>query len=37
VLEANVFERQIGELGKTRVLLTLLDGRPVHRDPSLAW
>lgn len=37
VLEGNVFARPAAEIAKTRVLLTLLEGRPVYRDPALAW
>jgi predicted amidohydrolase YtcJ len=35
VLETNLFEVPPRRLGKTRVLLTLLDGQPVYRDPVL--
>jgi hypothetical protein len=37
VLEANVFARPASEIAGTRVLLTLLEGRPVYRDPAFAW
>lgn len=33
VLEKNVFEVPARQLGQTRVLLTLLDGKPVYREP----
>lgn len=36
VLDRNVFEVDVSRLHDVRVLLTLLDGVPVHRDPSLA-
>jgi predicted amidohydrolase YtcJ len=36
VLAENLFEVPPRRLGKTRVLLTLLDGRPVYEDPALA-
>jgi hypothetical protein len=35
VLETNAFEVPARRLGKVRVLLTVLDGRPVYEDPSL--
>jgi hypothetical protein len=37
VIERNLFEVSAFEIAKQRVLLTLLDGKPVHRDPSQAW
>ncbi len=37
VIERNLFEVSPFEIAKQRVLLTLLDGKPVHRDPTLAW
>jgi len=36
VLAENLFEVPPRRLGKTRVLLTLLDGRPVYEDPALS-
>jgi hypothetical protein len=36
VLETNLFDVPPRRLGKTRVLLTLVDGEPVYRDPALA-
>jgi predicted amidohydrolase YtcJ len=35
VVEKNLFEVPPRQLGKTRVLLTLVDGRPVYEDPAL--
>jgi predicted amidohydrolase YtcJ len=35
VLAENLFEVPARRLGRTRVLLTLLDGRPVYEDPAL--
>ncbi len=37
VIERNLFEVSPFEIANQKVLLTLLDGKPVHRDPSLAW
>jgi predicted amidohydrolase YtcJ len=38
VLDRNVFELAPDEpLGDTEVLLTLLDGKPVHADPGIGW
>jgi predicted amidohydrolase YtcJ len=37
VLSANLFAVPPSQIAAQRVLLTLLEGRPVHRDPSLAW
>jgi predicted amidohydrolase YtcJ len=38
VLDRNVFELEPEDpLGDTNVLLTLLDGVPVHSDPGLGW
>lgn len=37
VLSANLFALPARELAGARVLLTLLEGRPVFRDPSLSW
>jgi predicted amidohydrolase YtcJ len=37
VIERNLFEVSPFEIAQQRVLLTLLDGKPVHRDPELAW
>jgi predicted amidohydrolase YtcJ len=33
VLDKNVFEVPVRQLGKTRVLMTLLDGKPVYSQP----
>lgn len=35
VLAENLFEVPPRRLGKTRVLLTLLDGQPVYEDAAL--
>lgn len=35
VLSQNLFEIRPAKINETKVLLTLLDGKPVHRDP--AW
>jgi predicted amidohydrolase YtcJ len=37
VLSEDLFRLDPHDISRVRVLLTLLDGRPVHRDPSLAW
>jgi len=37
VVDRNLFETPVGEIHKARVLLTLLDGAPVYRDPDFAW
>jgi predicted amidohydrolase YtcJ len=37
VIERNLFEVAPLEIAKQKILLTLLDGKPVHRDPSVAW
>ena len=37
VLDRNLFRIDVLELHRARVLLTLLDGEPVYRDPSFAW
>ncbi len=37
VIERNLFDVPAHEIAKQRVLLTLVDGKPVHRDPSLTW
>ena len=37
VLERNLFEVDPMNLQQVRVLLTLLDGVPVYRDPAIAW
>ncbi|HET7294917.1 MAG TPA: amidohydrolase [Vicinamibacteria bacterium] len=37
VVERNLFEVKPAEIAKQKVLLTLVDGKPVHRDPALAW
>jgi len=34
VLGRNLFKIPPSEIGRVRVLLTLIDGRPVFRDPS---
>ena len=35
VLEKNLFEVPSRQLGKTRVLMTLVEGEPVYRHPAL--
>jgi predicted amidohydrolase YtcJ len=38
VLDRNIFELAPEEpLGETNVLLTLLDGKPVHAEPGVGW
>jgi predicted amidohydrolase YtcJ len=37
VLSENLFGLDPHEIARARVLLTLLEGRPVYRDPSLPW
>ena len=37
VLDRNLFKLSPAALDKARVLLTLLDGAPVYRDPSFSW
>jgi predicted amidohydrolase YtcJ len=37
VVERNLFEVSPLEIAKQKVLLTLLDGQPVYRDPAFAW
>lgn len=37
VLTRNLFKTKPAALSKVRVLLTLLDGEPVYRDPSISW
>jgi predicted amidohydrolase YtcJ len=37
VLSSNLFEVPPREIAGTRVLLTLVEGKPVYRDPSLSW
>jgi predicted amidohydrolase YtcJ len=37
VLSANLFEVPPAEIHRQRVLLTLLEGQPVYRDPDLPW
>jgi predicted amidohydrolase YtcJ len=37
VLDRNMFRTPARSLRKARVLLTLLDGTPVYRDPQFAW
>ncbi|MBW2123516.1 MAG: amidohydrolase family protein [Deltaproteobacteria bacterium] len=35
VIDGNLFEMPASEIGKTRVVLTLFEGREVYRDASL--
>jgi predicted amidohydrolase YtcJ len=37
VLSSNLFAIPVHDISRCRVLLTLLDGQAVYRDPSLAW
>jgi len=37
VIERNLFDVSPLEIAKQRVLLTLVDGQPVHRDPAVVW
>ena len=37
VLDGNLFETDPGKWHDVRVLLTLLDGERVYRDPGFAW
>jgi hypothetical protein len=37
VLDRDVFDREAGEIGDARVLLTLAEGVAVHADPALGW
>jgi predicted amidohydrolase YtcJ len=37
VLSRNLFKTRPSRYATVRVLLTLLDGKPVYRDPSLSW
>jgi predicted amidohydrolase YtcJ len=37
VLSENVFALPAGRIATSRVLLTLLEGKPVYRDPAFAW
>jgi hypothetical protein len=37
VLDRNLFEVPAAAIHGTRVLLTLIDGDPVYRDPALEW
>ncbi len=37
VLDQNLFKIDVMSIHKTRVLLTLLDGEPVYRDPKWGW
>jgi hypothetical protein len=37
VLDRNLFRLKPGAIRETRVLLTLLDGKPVYRDPQFRW
>jgi predicted amidohydrolase YtcJ len=37
VLDRNLFEVDVEELHQVRVLLTLLEGAPVYRDPRFRW
>jgi len=37
VLDRNLFEVPVAHLHEARVLLTMLEGRPVYRDSAFAW
>ena len=37
VLSEDLFALDPHDIARARVLLTLLEGRPVHRDPSIPW
>jgi hypothetical protein len=37
VLDRNLFRARPDAIHQTRVLLTLLDGKPVYRDPHFRW
>jgi predicted amidohydrolase YtcJ len=37
VLDQNLFKIDVMSIHKTHVLLTLLDGEPVYRDPKFTW
>ena len=37
VLDQDLFKIDVMAIHKTHVLLTLLDGEPVYRDPTFAW
>jgi predicted amidohydrolase YtcJ len=37
VLDHNLFKVPVTDVHKVRVLLTLLDGEPIYRDPRFAW
>jgi predicted amidohydrolase YtcJ len=37
VLSEDLFALAPHDIAKARVLLTLFEGQPVHRDPSLPW
>ena len=37
VLSENLFGLDPHDIARARVLLTLFEGQPVHRDPALAW
>jgi hypothetical protein len=37
VLDRDLYDRGAGEIGDARVLLTMVDGDPVHLDPELGW
>jgi predicted amidohydrolase YtcJ len=37
VLSDDVFARPVHEIAKAKVLLTLLEGQPVYRDPAMPW
>ena len=37
VLDRNLFQTKPGLIHQARVLLTLLDGKPVYRDPQFRW
>ena len=37
VLDRNPLVPGGGRIGEARVVLTLVDGEPVHQDPSVSW
>ncbi len=37
ILDRDLHDRRAGEIGDARVLLTMVEGDPVHVDPALAW
>ena len=37
VLDRDLHDREAGEIGDARVLLTMVEGDPVHVDPALPW